>query len=142
MPARARAFFGAQIRDTMKNKEYAIGDRVGTFISMDEKRCKFLGYGVYMGTRPLPPEEDPASPVGSLADFVRSVGHSVPFICLDNGDTVWGCECYWDEEKGIEDMLAEALARMSLVMTDQVYLDVFNTVMREHVNKGASEDDK
>jgi len=53
---------------------------------------KYYGHGVYAGDFKLPPT------VGGF-----NFGQENPRIDLDNGETVWGCECWWGpEEKFLE----------------------------------------
>ncbi len=68
------------------------GLRVGVIFGTRDGVVQFLGYGTYQG------EEVPVSAVGFLADALREVGSTNPRIDLDNGETVWGCECWWGTE--------------------------------------------
>ena len=72
--------------------------RVGAFISArdDDKVIEFLGYGEYVGCE-VPPEE-----VGGY-----NMGLPNPKIKLDNGETVWGCQCWWGPEVSIQRKLKE-----------------------------------
>lgn len=67
------------------------GMRVGAMMSADEKKMLFLGYGTYVGKEPCP----------ALGNYPN------PKIQLDNGDIVWGCECWWDTEDGMKKRLAK-----------------------------------
>lgn len=64
------------------------GQRVGALIGAKDGVVEFLGYGTYEGDFPLPKEA-----VGF------NFGQENPRIKLDNGDVVYGCECWWGEEK-------------------------------------------
>jgi len=69
----------------------AIGSRVGALLSMKNGEAKLLGWGVYEGNHT--PDGFP---------FPN------PRIKLDNGDIVWGFQCWWGDEeqmkKEIQDM--------------------------------------
>jgi len=67
-----------------------IGDRVGAMLSCSETEVHLLGFGTYQGVNPVPG---------------RSPGWSSPEILLDNGETVYGYECWWDEEEGVRELL-------------------------------------
>lgn len=62
------------------------GERVGAVLSSTPKEIYFLGYGVFQGNHPLP------EIFGGLEGFEN------PKMTLDNGDTVWGAECWWSAE--------------------------------------------
>lgn len=75
-----------------------VGERVGAILgsvpatSGDTKGVvEFLGYGVYEGDHPVAPE------AGGF-----NFGQDNPRIKLDNGKTVWGCECWWGGEARIK----------------------------------------
>jgi hypothetical protein len=77
------------------------GDRVGAILSADDKTVKFLGYGVYDGRfKPdvmcmgIPPEELPE-------------GLKNPRITLDNGEIVWGCQCWWGDEEKVKSEIGD-----------------------------------
>lgn len=64
------------------------GERVGALISVKKGVVQFLGYGVYEGDFNPPIE---------VAGFNVNIPN--PRIRLDNGDVVYGCECWWGEEE-------------------------------------------
>lgn len=70
-----------------------IGDRAGALIGVipETKTVEYLGVGTYQGDTEIPPKE-----AGGF-----NIGAPNPKIVLDNGDTVWGCECWWGGEKAI-----------------------------------------
>lgn len=72
-----------------------VGDRVYAIRDMDEaaNTVHLYGYGVYEGDY-LP---DGAGD-GGIPTLVKQLGHDNPRIKLDNGQTVWGCECWWGPE--------------------------------------------
>jgi len=73
-----------------------VGDRVGALLGADEDTVQLLGYGVYVG------EEVPgASAGGTFARLCRVQKMVNPKLQLDNGDVVWGCECWWGREESV-----------------------------------------
>lgn len=72
--------------------------RVGAIISSKNGVVEFLGYGVLISREEIPPAE-----IGGF-----NLGFPNPKIKLDNGDIVWGCECWWGEEEKFKKQLAGA----------------------------------
>lgn len=70
------------------------GDRVGAIISAssDTKTVKFAGYGIYKG------DEIPPKGIEIMGMDLHDMGHTNPRIDLDNGHTIWGCQCWWGPE--------------------------------------------
>jgi hypothetical protein len=67
----------------------AVGSRIGAFLDADKDGVKWLGWGKYVG------DEVPPKTIGGF-----NTGRSNPKLEMDNGDVVWGCECWWgDAEK-------------------------------------------
>ncbi len=56
-----------------------VGSRVGAIRNEDGETVFIYGYGVFEGRKECPG-------LGGMPN---------PFIRLDNGKTVWGCECWW-----------------------------------------------
>lgn len=75
------------------------GERVGAILSEDGGVVNFLGYGVYRGSEVPPPG------VTCMGTDLHELGIANPRIDLDNGDTVWGCQCWWGPEKDIQGYL-------------------------------------
>jgi hypothetical protein len=93
------------------------GARVGAILSSDKETVWLLGYGVYDG------DLTPDKPMGMHAmfgdtweaweaDMRTELGDEWPAdkpvprptnprITLDNGDVVWGAECWWGDEEGV-----------------------------------------
>jgi len=71
-----------------------IGSRVGAIQSSDGKVVKLFGFGTYTCN------EVPPTSVGGF-----NLGIANPKIELDNGNTVYGCECWWGSEEKIKDMI-------------------------------------
>ena len=76
------------------------GDRVGAILSGtggDNPTVQFLGYGTYVGD-----EVPDADAAGWVAEALREAGATNPKSVLDNGDVVWGCECWFGEESAFD----------------------------------------
>jgi len=67
-----------------------VGQRVGALSHTDKKTSYLFGFGVYEGDH-IPPDG-----IGS--------GIPNPRIKLDNGKTVYGCECWWGSEAEIRNI--------------------------------------
>lgn len=65
------------------------GSRVGAILSSTDEAVHLIGYGVYDG------------------DFEHpGWGFPNPRITLDNGNIVWGCECWWGDEEKVKASIA------------------------------------
>lgn len=73
-----------------------VGDRAGAVISIKGGVAESLGFGVFSGQK-IP---DPKRP--GQAGMLGRVGIPNPCITLDNGDVVYGCECWWGAEDAIK----------------------------------------
>ena len=73
-----------------------IGDKVFAIshTSAEEKIAYTFGWGVYAGME-VPPDD--------LVGLIS--GGMNPKIDLDNGDVIWGCQCWWCSEKQGKEML-------------------------------------
>ena len=84
-----------------------IGDRVGAICSAKDDTIELFGYGVYAG------EGIPGSDVTFLGESYedvmnkRGITGTNPLIKLDDGDIVWGCECWWASEERIRKEVAK-----------------------------------
>ena len=74
-----------------------IGERIGAILSADEDTVNFLGYGVYVGDE-IPPD-----------GFAHTIGRPNPKLQLDNGNVVWGQECWWGSAQAVKKMIGERL---------------------------------
>jgi hypothetical protein len=74
--------------------------RVGAILSIEEEVVKILGYGEY--------SEDsiPDECAGGMGPILRRACVSNPKIVLDDGNIVFGCECWWGEEEAVKRRLA------------------------------------
>lgn len=104
------------------------GQRVGAILSAQGNTVRFLGFGVYEGDfmpdgMHVPSFEELQSLLNGTVPFdetqmrrfyAEHFGNNglmrrvrlQPRIRLDNGDIVWGGECYWDDDAAIRKVLA------------------------------------
>lgn len=75
----------AVICDALNQNDKLMGSRVGAVLSANDDVIEVIGYGVYEGSQ-----------MGS------PLGLPNPRIKLDNGEIVWGCECWWGSEDEIK----------------------------------------
>src|SRR5438270_186642 len=106
------------------------GDRIGAILATNDGVVKFLGFGTYLG------EFIPDRPMGVTAWMIeaddwdegiekalrlyageftreqleRALKRPNPKLQLDNGDVVWGAECWWGSEEEVTQQLALARA--------------------------------
>jgi len=73
-----------------------IGQRVGAILGVKNGVVRYFGYGVYVGDE-VPPKE-----AGGF-----NFGIPNPRLDLDNGETVFGCECWWGSEESVRAKLEE-----------------------------------
>lgn len=76
-----------------------IGSRIGAILSLNgnKKQVELIGYGTYAG------DEVPPAGTAGIGAVLHEVGITTPKLVLDDGQVVWGCECWWgpeDELKG------------------------------------------
>lgn len=77
------------------------GDRVGAIYREEfNGPVELFGYGVYAG------DAVPVEAVGWTADIARESGLLIPRIELDNGQVVYGCECWWGPEAIVRERLS------------------------------------
>lgn len=76
------------------------GSRVGAILSSKGKDLSFLGYGVYEGDF-VPTESS------DLLDDLKQNNILNPRIKLDNGDIIYGCECWWGDEEQVKKRLSQ-----------------------------------
>ena len=70
-----------------------VGERAGAILKADKNKVMLLGYGVYDGPQSLP------------AELAFYEGHKNPRITLDNGNVVWGVQCWWGSEEAIQNSI-------------------------------------
>ena len=71
-----------------------IGDRVGAILKADKDSVHLLGYGVYDGPQKVPEE------------LALRPGQINPRLTLDNGNVVWGFQCWWGGEAEVLKQIA------------------------------------
>ena len=93
------------------------GTRVGAISGKVDDCIEYFGYGVYEGEYLVDRKagglasfmwaayDDPES---GLSEEARKAILLNPKIRLDNGDIIWGCECWWAPEEHVKKMLMEA----------------------------------
>lgn len=64
------------------------GERVGAIRNANEEIVYLYGFGTYQGYEIHP-----------------VIGIPNPKILLDNGNVVWGCECWWGSEEKVKQMI-------------------------------------
>lgn len=77
-----------------------IGDRVGAIRNADDTTVYLFGYGTYQGE-----EIPPKGTVGAFGIDLGEVGIRNPKILLDDGNVVWGCQCWWGPENKIKALI-------------------------------------
>lgn len=95
---------------------YEVGDRVGAIFGVDSdtSTVTFLGYGVFSGW------EVPVTGVGYLAEVLKEINVENPKITLDNGDVVWGCECWFGKEEVVKRKVVKWQALGYHVVTERI----------------------
>lgn len=90
--------------------------RVGAISCVKEstKTIEFFGYGECVG------KEVPETAEGMLSIALKMLKIPNPKIVLDNGDIVWGCECWWNEEEKTKKFIEEALQKGFKLITVNV----------------------
>ena len=78
-----------------------VGSRVGAVRNVDDETIYLYGFGVYEGDFPIG-EDDSPQPKGSAAELLENKDQTNPRIRLDNGQVVWGCECWMGTEEVIK----------------------------------------
>ena len=81
--------------------ERRVGDRVGAVSHANELEAFVYGFGVYAG------DEIPLTAAGWMGEALRQAGVPNPKLILDNGDVVWGCECWWGSEESVRRRLGD-----------------------------------
>jgi len=118
-----------------------VGDRVGAICSANATEVRFFGYGVYEGDL-----EPPFGPLGftkeefeqSCREVAEEGGatnyihkpYTNPCIKLDNGGTVWGCQCWWGPEEQIKTKIGDRKVIM-VRLNDQGESEVIPTETTE-----------
>jgi hypothetical protein len=81
-----------------------IGDRVGAVASITQDGiCELFGFGEYLGE--LIPDYEGER--GTFTDLLKALNQPNPTIKLDNGEYVYGCECWWGSEQELKERLEQ-----------------------------------
>ena len=80
-----------------------IGDRVGAIASIRNGVAEIFGFGTYKGAL-VPNHKDGR---GTSADLLKEADVENPTIELDNGELIYGCECWWASEEKIQEMIGK-----------------------------------
>lgn len=70
-----------------------IGDRIFALSHTDETKAYVFGEGTYAG------EAVPLEAIGVFANAMKDMGIKSPKIELNNGEVVYGCECWFGDVK-------------------------------------------
>lgn len=95
----------------------SIGDRIGAIcgrLDEDPNDVRVFGFGVYAGDEVPPPEV--TGPFGP-------VSHKNPKLVLDDGQIVFGCECWWGDEERVKRTIEDAQAQG--YQTTAITVDVY-----------------
>lgn len=103
------------------------GDRVGAISHSEGDTYYLLGYGVYTG------DFVPETACGVLGSLLRMNQVPNPKIVLDNGQVVWGCECWW----ALEDEVREQLEGRTVVESN---IEDLRKDVRGNPEEGVPED--
>lgn len=94
------------------------GDRVGAILEANHKEIKFLGFGVYEGFK-IP--TDDVIILGIQANTIHK--YTNPCIKLDDGSTVWGCQCWWGPEEDVKKTLKDGRKVFNVKIEVKKYLN-------------------
>lgn len=75
--------------------------RVTAVICAKGGKALIAGHGDYVGDHVPPPG------VGLMGIELHALGHKNPKIELDNGNVIWGCQCWWGSKERMEEELGD-----------------------------------
>lgn len=101
-------------------KDIAVGTRVGAFESSHDGAMREFGLGTYEGDVQVPEE-------------LGYGGIVVPKIKLDNGDIIYGCECYWGPEESFLEYRAKLDPQNITLVTIAEYRQEAEQVRQEQM---------
>ena len=94
------------MRRTEKDHGEPVGTRVKLVSHIDDDTIYCFGYGIYEGfKRPCDFPKD-QRPAGLLGQILVENEHDNPCIKMDDGNYIWGCECWWGEAEDLEAIFA------------------------------------
>lgn len=76
-----------------------VGMRVGAVLQADGASVFLFGYGTYAG------EAVPDLATGFVATAMRMAGARTARLLMDDGRTIYGCECWWAEEAALRGVI-------------------------------------
>jgi len=85
-----------------------IGDRVGAIVSSKGQTVNIFGYGIYLGDQV--PTDEVIFMGGRYTEMAPGLKN--PAIRLDNGDVVFGCECWWGSEEKVRQKIGDREVRV------------------------------
>ncbi len=91
----------------------AVKKRVTAAICMKDGKALIAGHGNYVGDVVPPPG------VALMGIELHAMGRANPKIELDNGNVIWGCQCWW----GSEEAMAEKLEGHEIIELTSDQLD-------------------
>jgi hypothetical protein len=84
-----------------------VGDRVGAISHTGDGVVYLFGYGIYLGDH-VPENGD----VRLWGVSLNEIGNDNPKIQLDDGNIVWGCECWWGPEEDVRKSIGDRRVEM------------------------------
>lgn len=90
-----------------------VKERVTAAICVKNGKALIAGHGNYVGDVVPPPG------VALMGIELHELGHKNPKIELDNGNVIWGCQCWW----GPETKMAEEMTGLEIVELTSNQLD-------------------
>lgn len=95
------------------------GDRAGAILGHGDGVVMLIGYGTYLGM------QYPLEAAGGRAEMLRKGNHKSPAIKLDDGQVVYGCECWWASE----DQIRRAISSHPELRVDRVHIERMRSKM-------------
>lgn len=68
--------------------------RIYAVLDANQDSVRLIGFGEYVGDE-VPTQEA----AGPMAQAMAEMGIPNPKLVMDNGEVVWGCECWWGPEE-------------------------------------------
>ena len=84
-----------------------VGTRVVAISHTEKNTIYIFGYGTYMGYKKPKDFEQDHQPTGVLGYWLIEEDRENPCIQLDNGQYIWGCECWWGPVEKAEETIKD-----------------------------------
>lgn len=83
------------------------GTRIFAVLSADQDEVRLIGRGEYLGDLPFNTADENVRLFGfAPSELEKEVpGHKNPCLKMDDGNIVWGCECWWGPESKLEETI-------------------------------------